>query len=482
MIPRWLIPLLACPRCRGDLDFHDFAFICSECRQTYPIHHGIPDFRCRPDPYISIANELRKIDSLTSIHGLSFRQMVTHYYQLSPENPPRLHRHYVASLERAVDRGLAFLGKLEKRFGASSQGILLDLGCGTAGMTAAALERDRKVVGVDVALRWLVLGRQRLNDLGMPCPLVCANAEFLPFKPEQFHAVAADSIVEHVESPADMKKEMLRVLRAGGGFFLSTNNRYSLLPEPHVRLWGFGLLPRKWMEPVARLVRKTPYKARLLSRRQLCRLFMPEAEVVLPFFREEEIPLHWRRAYRCWRKVEKFPPFRFLFRDLVPLYFIFGTRGEPGSGMLTPPAADRKLSGILLESERKAMDKSSMPPRPEEPRTEELIVRTFSRLSAVALGLSVGVVVGSVVLLATLFLVWKGGATIGPHLSLLSQFFAGYSVSAAGSAIGWAYGFGVGFSVGWLTAVLRNLGIRTYLMAFKFRADLESVNEYMDRL
>ncbi len=41
---------------------------------------------------------------------------------------------------------------------------------------------------------------------------------------------------------------------------------------------------------------------------------------------------------------------------------------------------------------------------------------------------------------------------MGPHLSLLSQFFIGYSVSFVGSLIGMAYGFLSGYLSGRIVA------------------------------
>ena len=75
-------------------------------------------------------------------------------------------------------------------------------------------------------------------------------------------------------------------------------------------------------------------------------------------------------------------------------------------------------------------------------------------LNAKALGLVLGLVFGLVIFIATNWLVIKGGKTVGPHLSLLSQYFIGYRVTFWGSFIGFAYGFVLGTlcgsMVGWI--------------------------------
>jgi hypothetical protein len=64
--------------------------------------------------------------------------------------------------------------------------------------------------------------------------------------------------------------------------------------------------------------------------------------------------------------------------------------------------------------------------------------------------------VGLGIFIATNWLVLRGGNVVGPHLSLLGQFFIGYTVSFMGSLIGFAYGFLGGFAVGYLIAMLYN--------------------------
>ena len=85
---------------------------------------------------------------------------------------------------------------------------------------------------------------------------------------------------------------------------------------------------------------------------------------------------------------------------------------------------------------------------------EEKLFSGVLWLNAKILGLSLGLLLGLGVFIATNWLVLKGGKVVGPHLQLLSQYFIGYRVSFLGSLIGFAYGFAVGtFSgslIGWI--------------------------------
>jgi hypothetical protein len=89
-----------------------------------------------------------------------------------------------------------------------------------------------------------------------------------------------------------------------------------------------------------------------------------------------------------------------------------------------------------------------------ESADEELLTRAVLQLSGNILGLVLGILASLVIFVATNWLVIKGGPVVGPHLSLLSQYFIGFSVSFVGSLIGMAYAFIVGYlsgiSIAWV--------------------------------
>jgi len=94
--------------------------------------------------------------------------------------------------------------------------------------------------------------------------------------------------------------------------------------------------------------------------------------------------------------------------------------------------------------------------RDDREAVERLIHVRVRRINALASGVVAGLVAGLGLFLATNWLVLKGGHPVGPHLSLLGQFFVGYRVSFAGSLIGLAYGFVTGLVVFFCGAALYN--------------------------
>ena len=75
---------------------------------------------------------------------------------------------------------------------------------------------------------------------------------------------------------------------------------------------------------------------------------------------------------------------------------------------------------------------------------EEKLFSGVLMLNAKVVGLTLGVIFGLGIFVATNWLVIKGGERVGPHLILLSQYFIGYKVTFLGSFIGAAYGFALG--------------------------------------
>ena len=86
----------------------------------------------------------------------------------------------------------------------------------------------------------------------------------------------------------------------------------------------------------------------------------------------------------------------------------------------------------------------------------EMIATAIARLRAGIMAIVCGLLAGSGLLVATAWLVLRGGPNIGQHLILLRNYLPGYSVTWPGALLGFVYGVLLGGVAGWLTAWVYN--------------------------
>ena len=86
----------------------------------------------------------------------------------------------------------------------------------------------------------------------------------------------------------------------------------------------------------------------------------------------------------------------------------------------------------------------------------EVIATAVARLRAGIMAIVCGLLAGSGLLLATVWLLLRGGPNVGQHLVLLRNYLPGYSVTWPGAFLGFFYGALVGGSAGWLMAWIYN--------------------------
>lgn len=273
---------LCCPNCRDGLELRPEEFFCAHCNRSYPIVLGIPDFRVYPDKYEPVDQDYLKSRILQEqAEKLNFAGLINFYWEniSTPPTPQYLRERFIHHTLTDEERVRRFpIGDIRGH-------AFLDVGCGPGAMQRVANERFDIVFGTDIALRSLVNARKRLDEAGLPANMVCCCADFLPFREGSFDMVTAISLLEHTFRGKGIIAECGRVLDKHGALFVLTTNRFSLGPEPHVRIWGLGFLPRKWIPAAVRWLRNRPYdKHFLLSLFEVRRFLRSSGLRKLQFF------------------------------------------------------------------------------------------------------------------------------------------------------------------------------------------------------
>ncbi len=271
-------PSLVCPACRSSLTpVGADALSCEACALTFPVIAGIPDLRLVPDRYLTLEADREKAVAVDAVAG-GFLEAVRAYWSMTPEVPPDLAERFSANMARGIVRGARHLETL----GVVGPGdVLLDVGCGTGGVLATAGSRGATVVGIDTALRWLVIARRYLQELGVEAQLVAADGATPPFRSGTFTVVTSIETLEHAADQRGFVNGCLAMSdRPGGRCLLVAANRFSVAPEPAVRLWGVGFLPRRFAAPYVQRRRGTNYRfSRPVSLAELRALAGPRGDV-----------------------------------------------------------------------------------------------------------------------------------------------------------------------------------------------------------
>ena len=309
---------------------------------------GLPDLRLEyPDPTVSWAEDVAAARDLAGrVEAESLELLNRRNWQVANRAETLVER-FVNIDRGSVARSDEYLDAIESARGRplGPADRVLEVGCGSGALAVAAARRGCHVSATDLALRWLVVARKRLEDAGRrDVALACCAAESLPFPPESFDVVIAGDVIEHTANARAFVAGCARVVKPGGMLFLATPNRFSLGLEPHVRLWGVGWLPRAFARRYVRRARGSTYDdVQLLSARRLRALLATEgleATIVPPPISSPSEALYEGvelRLVKGYNRVRRLTGARSILLAVGPFFHVFATKpGSAASGALQP--------------------------------------------------------------------------------------------------------------------------------------------------
>jgi len=143
------------------------------------------------------------------------------------------------TVARMTDRRLAVFSDFFERVRPSAGARLLDVGCATGDFLLLARDRGWRPTGIDLSERATARARERGLD---------ARTDWEGLPSQGFDAVTLWNVVEFVERPLEMLRDVHRVLVPGGHVFVRTpNERFQLAAYR----WRRRLA---WLGPLARVL------------------------------------------------------------------------------------------------------------------------------------------------------------------------------------------------------------------------------------
>ena len=105
---------------------------------------------------------------------------------------------------------------------------VLDLGAAQGAAATAYTRAGFTTYGVEPFEPAIAISDQLQERTGVPLKLVHGWGEALPYEDESFQFVHANSVMEHVDDPWQVFREVHRTLRPGGGFLFGTTSSLGL--------------------------------------------------------------------------------------------------------------------------------------------------------------------------------------------------------------------------------------------------------------
>jgi SAM-dependent methyltransferase len=195
LIPEPVARILACPACRGILRSDAASAVCEGCGVIYPHDSGGRlDLRLRQAKEVNLGFRLGSgLPDPSAIDWRPLQRSEHPQVDFSEENVPN---HLSPEL-------LSHFPKAQ-----SAGELMLDLGCGTSLHRGVCERAGFTYVGLDY------------SNPGAP---ILGDAHALPFRDESFDFVLSIAVLEHIQFPEVMLREVFRVLKPGGRFIGSAS-------------------------------------------------------------------------------------------------------------------------------------------------------------------------------------------------------------------------------------------------------------------
>jgi 2-polyprenyl-3-methyl-5-hydroxy-6-metoxy-1,4-benzoquinol methylase len=124
----------------------------------------------------------------------------------------------------------------------------LDVGCAYAGFLVAFAERGAEVLGIDTDKMLINLAQYNLLDNHLNAPILVRDAtcpEGLSEFQGSFDLITCNDVIEHVDDPQALLRNITAILRDDGIAYFEIPNRYHpryVLQDGHYQLFGITLL------------------------------------------------------------------------------------------------------------------------------------------------------------------------------------------------------------------------------------------------
>lgn len=220
-----ILPVMACPECRGELARRETALVCQGCGKEYEIRDGIP--------------LLAQVGS-SEQWGVTPGQQTSVGYQQQFQKSDigeRYRRRYQKRWHkrRVTDREIMRLKQLLASQGRCDR--LLDLPCGGGRVSAPPAEATSHLIQADIGLSQVLMARRIMGSEGN-VTWMTASAFAIPFKDGAVDGVLCNRLTHHLPSGAEQERLIEELLRVSKRFVIMSYYDHNSLKSLGRRLRG----------------------------------------------------------------------------------------------------------------------------------------------------------------------------------------------------------------------------------------------------
>lgn len=191
-----------------------------------------------------------------------------------------------------------------KRYAPAQNARVLDLGAGMGGFAVAMQRAGERITALDYNFAYCEIARTRARRYALDLPALVGAGEALPFADASFEIVTCWDVLEHVQAPRQLLREIARVLKHDGVAFMTVINRLALV-DPHYHLRFVNYVPRAVGETYIALRQRTKESA-LRDRQRLSEMHYYTYGAFQQF--AAEFGFRVEDALRARSRFNKYPP------------------------------------------------------------------------------------------------------------------------------------------------------------------------------
>ncbi|WXG40757.1 MAG: class I SAM-dependent methyltransferase [Candidatus Freyarchaeum deiterrae] len=159
----------------------------------------------------------------------------------------RLYELYLKYTFMGIERGQWLIDTL-KKFKQLKGKRVLDVGSGSGGISIAFAKNGIETVNFDTGQKYTTVSQKWAEENGVKLNQMLASGEEMPFKDKSFDVIICSDVIEHLERPENLVKEVSRLLQKDGMLYITCPNKMSprhIWEDSHYFLPLIVLLPRK---------------------------------------------------------------------------------------------------------------------------------------------------------------------------------------------------------------------------------------------